>query len=189
MNPSPSPESHHEPVPVTFHRFDFSGDGPPKRVEETRYILFNNWAYRKVCKALGINLHSMQEKARKQQKKAASEGKSAEDVELSEDDVTDLLQVETDDMEAIATLLWGGLLTEDPDLDREEVEKWLTIDNLDYYTVRVLKALSYWMNGDADFDTEAAEEIAREASDNGSDSKAPNGEEEADTVGKEEAAD
>lgn len=163
MNGSPSPEVHHEPVKVEVIRWDFSGDGKPEKVEETRYAIFNNWAYRKVCKELGIDMREMQQEARKRQKQAAEEDTDPEDVQMERGEVADMLQVDVDDMDAMATLLWGSLLTQDPSLEKEEVEKWLTVDNLQYYVLKVVEALSYWMNGHADFDREAAEDIADEA--------------------------
>lgn len=172
MQESPSPEVHHEPVPVEVQRWEFGGEGPPEKITETRYAIFNNWAYRQVCKELGIDMREMQQEARKRQRQANEEEADAEDVQMERGEVADMLQVDVDDMDAMATLLWGSLLTEDPTLDKEEVEKWLTVDNLQYYVMKVVEALSYWMNGHADFDKEAAGDLAEATAEDAESGKA-----------------
>lgn len=149
-------QKYREFVPLTIRRVNFVKGKPPKMEEELRHCYFNNWAYKQMAEALGLDLVGMSKAATASVQNKAKNGEEV-NLEQVEEQVSSLLDVDVDNLEQTAVLVWGALITESKQIDEvpltvDDCLKMLTGNNTEEMLTPVLEALAYYGG-----DTEKAE--------------------------------
>lgn len=134
-------------VPLEITRTVFSGEGP-KEVTETRYLFFNNWAYRQAAEHLGIDLVAESKKAR-EALEAKGRTNGAKQKPPASEVAASMLDLEVDNIRMMSVYVWAGLLTEarsrGETLDLDTVESWFSMADLERVGTAVAEAMAAYL--------------------------------------------
>lgn len=158
----PAAEPYQQHVPVSFRFTKMSLGSEPETVTEHRHLIYTHFSYRKLAEALGVDLREMSKQTRRMRQRYAEltrkHGKKKADGLFAEEfsaasrpggPFGDAGDVQLDDMEQVAAMVWGGLITEDPTITQEDVMRRMTAQNQTDILLAAVKSINIYLHGES----------------------------------------